>query len=535
MTRSRAPRLLAAIILATMLALGGEAPSAAQALDDRTSEERAADGLAFLWRLEAPGLPDPITDARPVRPCEDLIRTDLNGYAIVSAQTVPATRDRPPWCRVSVELRRRAAPNVTTIWIALPLERWNGRYVGLGGGHYLAGAPASLLNAVRYGFAAAATDAGHAYAVDADLEQLLGVADDASFVRNGDGELDWLAIRNFGYLGIHDMTLAAKSLITTFYGRAPRYSYFTGCSTGGRQGQAEIQRYPDDYDGVLSGAPALYGSNRAATAMWPLAVGASGVTQCKFDAARHAAIASCDANDGAADGLVQSACAYSAHALIGVETPCGVFSREDARIIDLLWDGPRRESGESIWYGVDRTVAIQTPTLPASPSPLLTGWSPASQSSLSPSGLELMFDQLREQYGAVLDTADPDIGQFVDRGGKTIIWHGASDEAFPAAGSDHYVRAIEHTIGRRRMNAAVRYYLAPGVGHCEGGEGPQPIGLLAALIAWVEHNRAPALLRSENRNNDGQVVRTRPLCPYPRRSHYRGRGSLDEAANFVCR
>jgi Tannase and feruloyl esterase. len=145
-----------------------------------------------------------------------------------------------------------------------------------------------------------------------------------------------------------------------------------------------------------------------------------------------------------------------------------------------------------------------------------------------------LFAQSRERYGAVFDIATPDIAAFVGAGGRTIIWHGLADP-LPVAGSVRYVNEVRQELGSRRTNASLRLYLAPGVGHCAGGDGPQPIGLLGALIKWVELGQAPGALMSENRGDSGEVTRTRPLCPYPTRARYRGRGSIDDAANFSCR
>jgi hypothetical protein len=145
-----------------------------------------------------------------------------------------------------------------------------------------------------------------------------------------------------------------------------------------------------------------------------------------------------------------------------------------------------------------------------------------------------MFDQFVERYGAVMDTSSPDLRAFAERGGKTIIWHGIADDIIPAAGSVHYVESIRRTLGQGKTDNFLRFYLAPGVGHCRWGDGPQPVALLEPLMEWVEHRRAPTAVRSENWDEAGHVTRTRPLCPYPEHARYRGRGALDDAANFRC-
>jgi feruloyl esterase len=146
---------------------------------------------------------------------------------------------------------------------------------------------------------------------------------------------------------------------------------------------------------------------------------------------------------------------------------------------------------------------------------------------------ELQFDEFVERY-AVMDTSSPDISEFAERGGKTIIWHGVADDVIPAAGTLHYVESIRRLLGSRKADTLLRLYLAPGVGHCAGGIGPQPVALMEPLMNWVEHGRSPAALRSENWNEAGNFTRTRPLCPYPEQARYRGQGSIDDAKSFRC-
>lgn len=174
---------------------------------------------------------------------------------MADSQIVTGQDGDPNWCRVTLHVSMPPAPDVSTVWVGLPLENWNGRFLGLGGGGYLSGIPGSLVSPVALGFAVASTDAGRPFDPAASNEQLGELSVDGSFVVDSHGNLNWRAVQNFAYLGVHDMTLVGKAVAIEFYGAVPRYSYFSGCSTGGRQGQAEVQRYPEDYDGVLSGAP----------------------------------------------------------------------------------------------------------------------------------------------------------------------------------------------------------------------------------------------------------------------------------------
>lgn len=496
--------------------------------------------------------PPALEQRRAVRSCGGLAGATLANGGTVTEASVVAGEQTPDWCRVTVEVSRPPAPNITTVWIGLPLENWNGRFLGLGGSGFMGGHPSSLAMAVPLGFAAATTDAGHAFDADGGEDQRLGAIRSGAFALGADGRLDWNSVRNFAYLGVHDMTVAGKSVTADFYGVAPRYSYFSGCSQGGRQGQSEVQRYPEDYDGVLSGAPAVNFVHFLPAGMWPQVVmnELQPIPQCKFEVARRAAIAACDSKDGIRDGLIGNpdACAFDPESLVGTETECGSMSSQDAAVIRRIWDGPRRRDGSRLWYGLDRGATFEfgamtggTP-LQGQPSPIVNSWfryfltqNPDWRAAnLSATAFETLFDQSVEQYTDVLDTSQPNIAAFADRGGRTIIWHGLVDSNFPSAGSIQYVDSVRRELGARRTDESLRFYLAPGVAHCRRGDGPQPVGLLEALMAWVERGQAPGALLSESRNESGELTRSRPLCPYPQRARYRGRGSIDDAANFTC-
>lgn len=507
----------------------------------RGSDARAQDP-ATVWQLPAAVVAVAAVPT-PVRSCESLAAEPLPQNGIVrEARVMPGKGGAAGWCRVTIEVRSPSDPNVVTVWIALPLENWNGRFLGLGGGGWVPGFPIALELGAPLGFATAITNAGRPYAVSILPEELQRMTGQSDFLLGADGRLDWKMLQDFAYRGIHEMTVVGKALTAGFYGRAPDYSYFTGCSTGGRQGQSEIQRYPADYDGVLSGAPAINWAHFAMADSWPVTVTneLGQVAQCKFDSAYRAAVARCDADDGVRDGLVATVgtCRLDSNALIGMRSDCGVIDAHDANVIGKIWDGPHRRDGSPLWNGIDRAALIHAPP----PIDIIKAHaSPFSQRSArepvitSIADFEAEFDEFVERYGAVIDTSNPDLSGFADRGGKTIIWHGIADDIIPAAGSVHYVDAVRRTLGAQRTDSFLRFYLAPGVGHCGGGDGPLPFSLLEPLMKWVELDRAPKAVRSEFSDSNGDIVRTRPVCPYPGRARYRGRGSVDDAANFKCR
>jgi Tannase and feruloyl esterase len=224
---------------------------------------------------EAVAGPNGSSGATPVRSCESLAALSLANTTIDSAVADPGGGDQPPSCQVHLSVTHPPAGDDVNIDIWLPTRTWNGRFQGTGGGGFSGGSPANLPEPLRNGYAAGATDTGHAGAR-------------GSFALNPDGTLNWQLIEDNGYLAVHEMTVAGKALVRAFYGTGPRYSYFNGCSTGGRQGLIEAQRYADDYDGVAAGSPAINATKLRVVQLWGELVmlrARNFVAQCKFEAA----------------------------------------------------------------------------------------------------------------------------------------------------------------------------------------------------------------------------------------------------------
>lgn len=490
-----------------------------------------------LWQLPSAVTPA-IDEAAAVRSCESLLSLRPSEESTVREARVVSGKDGAgQWCRVTIEVAIPLARNSISVWLMLPVQNWNGRFLGLGGVGWVPGFPEALDAGAALGFATAITNAGRPYDLSVDPAELSRMIPRNEFLLEAKGKLDWTALQSFAYGGIHEMTVAGKAVTREFYGKDARYAYFSGCSTGGRQGQAEIQRYPEDYDGVLSGAPVVNWAQLAASEFWPVALAREvrDVPQCKLDAVHRAAIAECDIDDGVRDGLISGAgtCLFDPEELVGTRTDCGIIDARDVEVIERIWEGPRRRDGARLWIGIDRAALIHAPesTL-AWANPFFEGKPPAAR-RFSFAAFETLFDQFVARYGAVMGTANSDVGAFAKRG-KTIIWHGLADDIIPVANSVQYVDAIRRAVGNRDTDNFLRFYVAPGVGHCRWGEGPQPVAMLESLMEWVEQGRAPGALRSENWDQTGRVTRTRPLCPYPQRPRYRGQGSLDDAANFQC-
>jgi hypothetical protein len=349
--------------------------------------------------------------------------------------------------------------------------------------------------------------------------------------------------------------VTGKALTQAMYGVAPKYSYFNGCSTGGRQGLMEAQRYPQDYNGIVAGAPAINWPKLMMQSMWgtvqEMAAG-NGVPACKLAAATAAAITACDAIDGVEDGVIEDPdrCHYDPKELIGASAgECGGFTQADADIIRKLWEGPRRLDGSALWYGQTRGADLNALTAsrgnPAKPQAFaftndwLKYWITQNPqfdwNTLTPEAYQRYWDQSLEQYGIVIGTDNPDLSAFRDRGGKVVLWHGWADQLITPAGTiDYYKRVLQQMGGADKTAQFLRFFLAPGVAHCAGGAGPNPYGQLDALLSWVEDGKAPVTLTAARRDQTGAITRSRPLCQYPLVAKYKGTGSTDDAANFVC-
>ena len=477
-------------------------------------------------------------DTKPVRTCESLTTVSLPDTTVESAALDPATANRPALCRVAAVVTHPPAGDRVRIFLALPETGWNGRFQGAGGGGFMGGNAAAVNAPAAQGFAAGATDTGHD-------------GGSGSFALDQNNRLNWMAIRDNAYLGIHEMTETGKALTEAYYGKPARYSYFNGCSTGGRQGLMEAQRYPADYDGILAGAPAVNWSKFVAASMWgemAMQNAKDFVPQCKFAAASAAAAAAC----GATDGVLSDprSCKYDPQALAGSSIAnCGEFTAADAEVIRKIWQGARRSDGSFLWYGMQRGADLSGlagsggAPLAGRPFSVSLEWfkyflvqNPQwDWTTLTAGAFEQYFDQSAEEFGAVIGTDNPNLSGFRDRGGKLVVWHGWADQLIPSEGSIDYYERVQKQMGGPEATAGfVRLFMAPGVGHCSGGPGPQPAGALDAVVSWVEQGKAPDALRTLKRGPAGATTPGRPLCPYPLVPKYNGTGGADDASNYSC-
>ena len=416
---------------------------------------------------------------------------------------------------------------------------WNGKFHSAGGA---AGANSAIggsintnpmLEAIRTGYATAGTDSGHEGAT-------------LSFAPGRPEK-----VIDFGYRASHEMTVAAKAVIEVYYGTGPAYSYWNACAAGGRQGWMEVQRYPDDYDGLIVSDPANYWTHLQSWSMWVYqathASEASYIPPAKYAVIHEAALAACDARDGVEDGVIDrpQTCRFDP-AVIACSSDDGTDCLtapqvEAARRIYSPAINPR--TGEEIFPGLllgselqwDRLAGERVPYYASETFKYLVfddpAWDPASR----PVDFGRDVDEADRRVGTMLNSDNPDLGAFFDRGGKIIAYGGWADPLIsPLNQVQFYDRFADTLGGRERIDDSYRLFMVPGMNHCRGGKGTDTFNMLSALEAWVERDEAPDRIEA-SKVEDGVVQRTRPLCPYPQVATFTGQGSSDEARNFVCR
>jgi pimeloyl-ACP methyl ester carboxylesterase len=439
-----------------------------------------------------------------------------------------------PYCLVKV-----IVPEAINIWVGLPMDgRWNGKLQSIGGGGY-AGNVVVPTAAILGGFVGVSTDTGHSSAAG------------GSFGMLSPGQPNTQLQIDFAHRSEHLMSVIGRQLTQAFYGKPPSYAYWNGCSTGGRQGLMMAQRYPDDYNGIVAGAPAIHWDRFQAAQLWPQMVmlGENGgpISPAKLTMATAAAVAACDGSDGVIDKVIDDprTCRFDARTLVcspsspGAET---CLTEPEANAINKIWEGPVVE-GKRLWWGPRPGAALGGL---AGPEPFRIAvdqpkywvyYDPAwDWRTLDYSNYEEFFDLTVKRVGPVMATDDPDLSRFRDRGSKLIVWHGWTDHLIMPDGTVEYYDAVTRRLGGgyEQTRRFARLFMAPGVAHCSGGEGPQPQGLLEAVMNWVERGQPPSALTGLRSLPDG-TTRTRPLCPYPDVAVWNGAGSTDVAANFTCR
>ncbi|HEY0426408.1 MAG TPA: tannase/feruloyl esterase family alpha/beta hydrolase [Pyrinomonadaceae bacterium] len=505
--------------------------------------------------------------------CESLTNLKLQDTIIVSATAVPAGSFKPPagsnleslelpaFCRVAGTIKPTPDSDIRfEVW--LPASGWNGRFLQIGNGG-LAGVinystmPRPLLG----NFVVAATDDGH-QASPLDGSWAIGHPE---------------KVIDFGHRAVHLTAEKSKEIIKSFYGKSQKYSYFQGCSEGGREALMEAQRYPDDFDGIVVGAPGNYWTHLLSAFIWNsqslLNNPASYIPPTKLKAVQDAALAACGTQDGVKDDFIKNpeACRFDPSILLcknGDADNC----LTDTQIVALkkIYAGPSNpRTGEKIAPGYAPGCEGQGGW--GGPGGYIIGSGPGKSLNVF-FGLGffrgLVFENSNWDFktfdfdkdisftdsklGATLNAVNPDLTGFKARGGKLIQYHGWGDASPPPLDSVNYYQSVAAKMqGLKKTQGFYRLFMAPGMNHCFGGPGPNSFGnvfgspiadadhdVLSALIRWVENGKAPNKIIAAKYTDDDpkkRLIMTRPLCPYPQQARWTGKGSPNDAANFVCR
>jgi feruloyl esterase len=481
--------------------------------------------------------------------CDNLAALTIPTITVKSANPVAAGAFSPPgaatpmtlpaFCRVEATARPTSDSEIKfEVWIP-PAEAWNGNFQGVGNGGYSGTISyGAMANGLRRGYAVASTDTGH-------------VGDDMKF---GQGHpekvIDW------AHRSLHVMTEASKLIVRNAQGRFAERAYFVGCSSGGHQALTEAQRYPEDYDGIIAGNPANNRIRQTFAFLYSWMAthdkdGAPIIPQAKLSSLTKGAVEACDAADGLKDGIIDDPrrCAFDPAKLLcknGTDdASCLSAGQVDAA--RKIYDGVKNpRTGEQIFTGWPRgsegfgenpgqswRAYILDP-----PEPMRVGFfkyflfhDPNWDFRTIDWERDLAYAEQKMPFMAAVDR---DMSAFKKRGGKLLMYTGWADPVVPPQDTVAYYDAVVKTMGGlERTREFFRLFLAPGMGHCGGGPGPNQFDHLTALEQWVEKGIAPDKLIASHSTN-GKVDRTRPLCLYPQVARWKGTGSSDEAANFAC-
>jgi pimeloyl-ACP methyl ester carboxylesterase len=535
-------------VLATFAIVGTVVPFAAR---QAQGPSPGADGCTALAAVSLPAttLTTSYAPASVAGQARGAVTPALPAHCIVRGAIAP---------RVGADGKRYE----TRFELRLPTD-WTGRffYQG-GGGNDGTVAPAIGRNtgafdgpALSRGFAVVTTDAGH---------------------QGGTPEfaLDPTARIDHAYAAHERTATTAKELITRYYGRRPTKSYFVGCSGGGRQGLMFAQRFPDYFDGIVACAPAMSVSSGATiAAAWDTIayisaapVGEDGrpvlsraFSNNDLELVSRGILASCDASDGLADGMVQrtAACTFDVASLLcpGAKTET-CLSATQVEALTRAFGGPRDSKGQRLYVGQPWDPGISalgwrqwklgtspTSTPNAANTTLMAGalafefFTPPDP-AFAITSFDFDRDPARmESFSREYDTfRDATLGRFKARGGRLLIFHGMADGIFSASESvDYYQRLAGNNGGLGATRAWARLFLIPGMNHCAGGPATDSYDGLAAIVAWVEQGHAPDRVEaSALPTNRYFPNRTRPLCPFPAYARYAGAGDVERSASFVC-
>ena len=488
-----------------------------------------------------------VGDRTPQKMCESLSAFKGEDIVSIEARVVPASGDTPQHCRVLGVITPEVAFEIN-----LP-ERWNRRFYMTGNGGFAGDAldapnNPDRTNALINGFVMARTNTGH----DARKEP------SGSFIlSNPQKAID------YAYRAVHVTAETAKKIANDYYAQPVTFWYWNSCSNGGRQGLLEAQRYPDDFDGIVANAPWVDQTGFTLGAIWnQRAMTEAPLSPEKMTLVADRVMAKCDAVDGLKDGLIDDPrkCSFDPARDVpacsqGADAP-DCLTPAQAATVKKIYSGPV-SNGKALFPGfMLSSEAVNT----APNGTVASGWVGAivpAQPGAKPADFNLAegvmrylildppqpeYDTLKfdfdrdakivERWSKLADAKDADLSKFRKSGGKLIMTYGWADQILQPLMGINYYEAVVAKNGKDTTDF-VRLFMLPGMAHCADGVGPDRNDAVTAVIDWVEKGKAPDQLIASKVAN-GQVVRTRPLCPYPQVARYKGQGSIDEAANFSC-
>jgi feruloyl esterase len=477
--------------------------------------------------------------------CETLLKHRINEGRIDAASIVPAGNGLPEYCKVTGTLKPAVG-----FELRLPTTGWNNKLLHVGGGGMCGsipiGGPMGGDNQLKRGYAIVGTDAGHSA-----RKALPGGGDDGTWAYNNQqAEVD------FAYRAVHIVTVTAKQIAKDFYGYGPRFSYFSGCSTGGRQALMEAHRFPKDFDGIIAGDPHPYYTgyavvldgwydrvNNDATLVHNI------LTTDKVEVLRQAVYKACDEIDGLKDDIIDDPrrCDFDPASLTCTSgaDPATCLTAQQVDVAKKLYDGPKTSTGKYVYFGgltkgsenrwpgsyiVNSGLTVLGKMSQENLRYLMFPNDPGPTYTLFDFNYDTDLEKLRPATNLYNPASYGNLGDFKRYGGKLLMYTGWAD-AHNALGTVHYYQEMTEIYGETRIKDWFRFFTVPGMNHCAGGPGPNTFDMLTALENWIENGVAPERIIAAG----GTIpTRTRPLCPYPTVARYVGSGSIDKAENFAC-
>ena len=480
------------------------------------------------------------------------------GVPSASAATAAFYKSLPAFCRIAVDSAPTSDSDIKTeVW--LPSAGWNGKFQGQGNGGF-----AGLIDyrslgiAIGQGYATASTDTGHAAPTNGGVGAAWALGHPEK-------------IADFGYRAIHLMTQIAKSLVVAYYGSNAQHSYFSACSNGGRQALMEAQRYPEDYDGIIAGAPANYWTHLLAGSVWNTQALALDPT-CYISAKKLPAIANavndaCDKLDGVADGILNDPrqCHFDPNVLLCKDAEAdSILTAPQITALKKIYEGAHDSHGKLIYPGFlpgaelggnGWTNWVTGQTNPRSSLGFEFGVGFFADMVYGKEDWDIFHANLDDAVAAadqkmapILNATDPNLAAFKSRGGKLIIYHGWNDPAISALNTINYYNSVIAKMGQQNADTFVRVFMIPGMQHCAGGTGADNFGagisatptdpqhsLQLSLEQWVEKGAAPTtIIATKFAQGTRTPTMTRPLCAYPQSAKYNGTGDPNSATSFTC-